>query len=69
MNFKITLWKIVISLIIGLVLGTYLTYLFYDVAFTKIGFNNSPSIILLIAGIIITILIVYIIWSLIQKKN
>ena len=70
MNFKLTLWKIIISLIIAIIVD-YISNIFTGICLPE----NCPSMFELmtrtgsIIFTIITFIIVYVIWSLVQKKK
>ena len=67
MNFKITLWKTLISIILGIIGGWF--YLYINARnFLTGGLNPSPYS-FLIFGFVISFSLIYIIWSLIQKKQ
>lgn len=61
MNFKSTLWKSIISIILGFIPGYF--------AGTRIIIGGSLLLRDLIIVWIISVLIIYIIWSLFQKKE
>jgi len=61
MNFKPNLLKIIISLIAGISIH----YIFPSLKYA-FGLNNSPWILLIN---LISFLVVYLIWSLLQKKK
>jgi len=63
MNFKLTTLKSVISIVIGLILGIYFSYVRYIGGPSRWELN-SYSFIGFFAGLIL----IYLIWSLIQRK-
>jgi hypothetical protein len=71
MNFKPTLWKSIVSIVGGIIVGLFYssTYDVCDInycpsAFQKL-FDYPTSFIYLLVGLVA----IYIIWSLIQKKK
>lgn len=65
MNFKPNLWKVIVSIIVGII-ETYIWPLI--TCFGAKFCLSSPNIPYYIGQIIVVGLIVYIIWSLFQKK-
>jgi len=65
MKFKPTLWKSIISVVFGLILGIYSSQTINWKTISKGYEFNIYSII----GFIIGFVIIYIIWSLFQKKK
>ncbi len=65
MNFRLTGLKIIISILIGLILGIYFSKEYY------IGISGPPYKfgIYSILGFVIGLVVTYLIWSLIQKKK
>jgi xanthosine utilization system XapX-like protein len=65
MNFKPTSLKAIISIVVGLLLGLWASKVYY------IGGSGPPYIFSMgsILGFIVGLVVIYIIWSLIQKKN
>ncbi len=66
MNFKFTKTKTIISLILGLIIGYFFKYGCFGVCpdnyvLIRIGYH--------ILGFAITFVLVYIIWSLVQKRK
>jgi membrane protein implicated in regulation of membrane protease activity len=66
MNFKFNWLKGTVSLIFGIV-GGWFFYIYSIAIYFKAGTYNNPSI-YFIPIAIISILIIYTVWSLIQKK-
>ncbi len=65
MNFRLTTLKTIISIIIGLILSLLSSYAIYTGGSGPLfRFNNGS-----IYGFLIGLVITYLIWSLIQKKN
>ncbi|MBI3623446.1 hypothetical protein HY212_05210 [Candidatus Pacearchaeota archaeon] len=67
MNFKPTLLKAIISIIVGIILGWFF-YILIAVNYFKSGAYYNKYLYFVIV-VIVVILITYIIWSLIQKKK
>tara|TARA_Y100000310_G_C20217386_1_gene594142 strand:- start:198 stop:431 length:234 start_codon:yes stop_codon:yes gene_type:complete len=65
MNFKLTRWKTILSILIGIILGIYFSKVQY------IGGPGGPPYVFSLSsvvGFIIGFVVVYTIWSLIQKR-
>jgi len=69
MNFRLTLWKSIISIIVGILGGSYLRSIYFDFIRKPSEIDIAIPFWTLILYIIAVIVLVYIIWSLIQKKN
>lgn len=66
MNFKPTTWKIIISAIIGIIIGIY--------PFSKMIYTGStgPAYVFglsSVIGFLISFIVIYVVWSLIEKKK
>ena len=61
MNFKLTLWKTIISVIIGIIIGLSIGWLE-----TRSGWMFSFKVFL--SFFVVSALIIYLIWSLFEKK-
>ena len=69
MNFKPTLWKGIISIVVGILGGSYLRSIYFDFIRNPSEIDIAIPFWTLILYIIVVMTLVYIIWSLIQKKK
>lgn len=69
MNFKPTVIKVIISIILGVILGYFLIRSLYYYLKIGVGWQDTASITSLYLFPIGTIIVIYLIWSLIQKKK
>ena len=69
MNFKPTLWKSIISIILGILLGSYLRSIYYDFVRKPTNIDEAIPFWTLIIYIVFAAILIYIIWSFIQKKK
>ena len=65
MNFKPTSLKLIVSIIVSLITGLYSSKVYY------FGGSGPPYVfsIASIIGFFVPLILIYLIWSLIQKKN
>ncbi len=69
MNFKPTLWKSIISIIGGIILGSYLENVYFDIIRKPTDIDIAIPIGTMILYFVVGIILIYLIWSFIQKKK
>ncbi|MDO8467812.1 MAG: hypothetical protein Q7S56_02610 [Nanoarchaeota archaeon] len=70
MNFKPTLWKTILSIIVGVLIYLYpliITRSFDDIAGVKYLFTSWMGLFFILG--IIAFFVIYVVWSLFQKKS
>jgi Ni,Fe-hydrogenase I cytochrome b subunit len=68
MNFKFNLWKTIISIIAGLITGAYLGYTYRCIG-NCFGNLILQKLFFFVLGFLIISILIYVLWSLIQKKK
>jgi len=69
MNFKLTWLKVILVIVIGLFIGLIYQSLFHALDYSALGMSAWFKWERLIQYSIISVLVVYLIWSLIQNKK